>query len=163
MAIRNIVQIGDDVLRKRAREVKQLDARTLDLIKDMKDTLAESGNGIGLAAPQVGILKRIFVIDMQDDEGTKVYINPEIIERSGTQVGSEGCLSVPGKSGDVERPAKLTVRAMNENGEIFEETAEGLLAVCICHENDHLDGVLFIDRVIPDAADILAEAGGVQA
>ncbi|HHX37898.1 MAG TPA: peptide deformylase [Clostridiaceae bacterium] len=147
MATRKIITIGEDILRKKARRIDKIDDRILQLIEDMKDTLAESGNGIGLAAPQVGMLKRIFIVDLQDDQGLTVYINPEIIETEGSQIGPEGCLSVPGKTGDVERPAKIKIRAQNEKGEIFEEEAEELRAVCICHENDHLNGVLFPDRV----------------
>lgn len=146
MAIRNIVTVGEDVLRKKARPIEKIDDRLLSLIQDMKDTLAATDNGIGLAAPQVGMLKRVFIIDM-DGTGAKAYINPEIIKREGEQVGNEGCLSVPDRYAEVSRPAKVTVRAMNEAGEIFEEEAEGLFAACICHENDHLDGVLFVDRV----------------
>jgi peptide deformylase len=116
----------------------------------MKDTLADSGNGVGLAAPQVGMLKRIFLVDFQDEKGAVVYINPEIIEQEGTQINQEACLSLPGESGEVERPERIKVRAMNEAGEWFEEEAEGLRAICICHENDHLDGILFIDRVKGD-------------
>lgn len=151
MAIRNIVTIGDDVLRKRAREVDRVDDKIRALIDDMKDTLSDSENGIGLAAPQVGMLKRIFVIDMQDGQGCTVYVNPQIVDESGKQVGREGCLSVPGEWGEVERPAAITVKAMDEDGEWFVQQADGLLATCICHENDHLDGVLFIDRVIGDS------------
>ncbi|MGI6545673.1 MAG: peptide deformylase [Fastidiosipilaceae bacterium] len=150
MAIRNIVTIGDDVLRKRAREVDRVDEKIRALIEDMKETLSDSENGIGLAAPQVGMLKRIFVIDMQDGQGSTVYINPEIIDRSGAQVGREGCLSVPGEWGEVERPASITVKAMDEDGEWFVQQADGLLATCVCHENDHLNGILFIDHVKGD-------------
>lgn len=147
MAVRNIVTIGETVLRKRAREIAVVDDKVRQLVQDMKDTLKATENGIGLAAPQVGMLKRIFVIDLYDGEGCQAYINPEIYDTEGTQTSTEGCLSVPGKFGEVERPAKLKVRALDENGEPFEKTAEGLLAVCICHENDHLDGILFPDRV----------------
>lgn len=147
MAIRTIVTVGESVLRKRAREVTDINDRIRELVQDMKDTLAATDNGIGLAAPQVGMLKRIFVIDLCDGNGCRAYINPEIIEQSGTQTSVEGCLSVPGQYGEVERPARLTVRASDENGQPFEQTAEGLLAICICHENDHLNGVLFPDHV----------------
>ena len=113
----------------------------------MLDTLYYTENGIGLAAPQVGVLKRIFVIDMKNDEGPIVFINPEITAQSGEQFYSEGCLSIPGLTGEVRRPAEVTVQATDENGNDFVLEADGLLAVCICHENDHLDGVLFTDRV----------------
>ncbi|MGI6078225.1 MAG: peptide deformylase [Fastidiosipilaceae bacterium] len=154
MAIRNIITIGEEILRKKARHVDQIDDRILQLVEDMKDTLKESGNGIGLAAPQVGMLKRVFIVDLQDEKGMTVYINPEIIATEGVQIGPEGCLSVPGKSGDVERPAKIKIRAQNERGEYFEEEAEDLRAVCICHENDHLNGILFPDRVKGGLSDV---------
>lgn len=150
MAIRNIVKEGDEVLRKRAREVTDFGTRTQRLIDDMIDTLYDTDNGIGLAAPQVGMLKRIFVIDLHDEDGIglKVFVNPEITASSGKQVGQEGCLSIPGKWGDVERPAQLKIRALDRNGEPFELEADGLLAVCIAHENDHLNGVLFTDKLV---------------
>ncbi len=148
MAIRNILTDDDPLLRKTAREVKEIDQRTRELADDMIETLRATDNGIGLAAPQVGVLKRIFVIDMQDENGPVVFINPEIVEREGSQIGQEGCLSVPGCWGEVERPAKIRVRAWDKEGEPFELDAEELLAVCICHENDHLDGILFTDKVI---------------
>ena len=154
MAIRNIITIGEEILRKKARHVDQIDDRIWQLVEDMKDTLKESGNGIGLAAPQVGMLKRVFIVDLQDEKGMTVYINPEIIATEGVQIGPEGCLSVPGKSGDVERPAKIKIRAQNERGEYFEEEAEDLRAVCICHENDHLNGILFPDRVKGGLSDV---------
>ncbi|MDI9497916.1 MAG: peptide deformylase [Bacillota bacterium] len=146
MAIRQIITEGDPVLRKTAREVKEIDARTEQIITDLTDTLASSGNGIGLAAPQVGVLRRIFVIDMQDGTGTRVFINPRIVETEGSQCGTEGCLSLPGLWGEVERPARLVVEALDRGGESFRLEADGLLAVCVAHENDHLDGVLFRDR-----------------
>jgi peptide deformylase len=113
----------------------------------MAETMRFEGRGIGLAAPQVGVLKRIFVVDVGDEHGLIEFINPEIISAEGCVVGSEGCLSVPGQSGDVERPEKIIIRAQDRNGTSFELMATGLLAVCICHENDHLDGILFIDKV----------------
>ena len=120
-----------------------------ELIDDMLDTMYEA-NGVGLAAPQVGILKRIFVVDCGDEEGNSVpyvFINPEIIDRAGIQAGYEGCLSVPGKSGMVTRANNVKVKALDENMEEFELEAEGLLARCILHENDHLDGVMYVDKV----------------
>lgn len=145
MAIRNIRLNGDDILRKKCKVVDKIDKRLLTLIKDMGDTMYEA-DGVGLAAPQVGILKRIFVIDVYDGEGLRVFINPEILETSGSQVGDEGCLSLPGESAIVERPNYVKVKATNEKGEEFVLEAEELLARAVCHENDHLDGVLYIDK-----------------
>ncbi len=149
MATRNIRELGDDVLRKETKEVKDVNRRTKILIEDMFDTMYEA-NGVGLAAPQVGILKKIFVVDVGDEDGNKVpfvFINPEIIEREGVQVGFEGCLSVPGKSGKVARAEKVKVRAFNEDMEEFELEAEGFLARAIQHEYDHLNGVVYVDKV----------------
>jgi peptide deformylase len=144
MALRNIRQYGDDVLRKKCREVDEIDNRLLTLIEDMKETMYEA-DGVGLAAPQVGILKRLFVVDI--GEGPLVFINPEIIETSGTQTDEEGCLSLPGETEEVVRPNYIRARALNEKSEEFEIEAEELLARAILHEYDHLNGTLFIDRV----------------
>ena len=144
MALRNIRKYGDDVLRKKCREVEEIDKRTITLIKDMSETMYEA-DGVGLAAPQVGILKRLFVIDIGD--GPLVFINPEILETSGKQIGEEGCLSIPGEVEEVMRPNYVRARAINEKGEEFEIEAEELLARAILHEYDHLNGTLFIDRV----------------
>ncbi len=144
MAIRNIRKLGDDVLRKKCRSVDVIDDRIITLLDDMADTLYFS-QGVGLAAPQVGILKRIAVIDVGD--GLIELINPEIIKTSGVQDGAEGCLSVPGKFGNVERPFKVTVKATDRHGKEFEVTGEELLARALCHEIDHLDGVIFVDKV----------------
>ena len=144
MAIRKIVTVGDSILTKKCRPVEKIDCRITTLLDDMADTLYESG-GVGLAAPQVGILRRVVVIDI--DEGLIELINPEIIHTEGEQTGSEGCLSNPGRYGIVTRPNKVTVRAMNRNGETFEMTGEGLLARAFCHELDHLDGKMFMDLV----------------
>ncbi len=149
MGIRNVRELGDSCLRKVCKEVKDVNLRTKILIGDMFDTMYET-NGVGLAAPQVGILKRIFVIDCGDEEGNSVpyvFINPEILEEEGVQTDYEGCLSVPGKSGVVSRAQKVKVRAFNEKMEEFELEAEGLLARCILHENDHLNGIVYVDRV----------------
>lgn len=149
MGIRNVRELGDSCLRKVCKEVKDVNLRTKILIGDMFDTMYET-NGVGLAAPQVGILKRIFVVDCGDEEGNSVpyvFINPEILEEEGVQTDYEGCLSVPGKSGVVSRAQKVKVRAFNEKMEEFELEAEGLLARCILHENDHLNGVVYVDRV----------------
>ncbi|MFT8341321.1 peptide deformylase [Clostridium beijerinckii] len=144
MALRNIRKYGDDVLRKKCREVDKIDARLLTLIEDMKETMYDA-DGVGLAAPQVGILKRLFVVDIGD--GPLVFINPEIIETSGSQIDEEGCLSLPGETEEVMRPNYVRARALNEKGEEFEIEAEELLARAILHEYDHLNGTLFIDRV----------------
>lgn len=146
MAIRNIRKKGDDVLRKNSKLVKEVNPRLLMLIGDMLETMYDA-DGVGLAAPQVGILKRIFVIDIYDDEGPKVFINPEILETAGSQTDDEGCLSVPGVNEPVERPNYVKVKAFNEKGEEFILEAEGLLARAVLHENDHLNGVLFVDHV----------------
>ena len=145
MAIRNIRELGDDILRKKSREVTEMTPKIRELIDDMYDTLYES-MGVGLAAPQVGILKRIVVIDV---EGGTPYtlINPEILETRDTQTGGEGCLSVPGKAGKVTRPAYVRARALDENMRPYELEGEGLLARAICHELDHLEGILYVDRV----------------
>lgn len=148
MAIRNILTDEDPLLRKTSREIKEIDDRIRELAQDMIDTLASTENGIGLAAPQVGILKRMFIIDMHDGTGPIVFINPKIIESKGKQCGQEGCLSIPGRWGEVERPEFVKVQAYDTDGEMFEIEADDLLAVCICHENDHLDGILFTDKVI---------------
>jgi peptide deformylase len=143
MALRTIREYGDDVLRKKCREIDKIDDRLLTLIKDMKETMYDA-DGVGLAAPQVGILKRLFVIDI--GEGPLVFINPEIIETSGSQVDDEGCLSLPGETREVMRPNYVRARALNEKWEEFEIEAEELLARAILHEYDHLNGTLFIDR-----------------
>lgn len=144
MALRNIRKYGDDILRKRCREVEKVDKRVLTLIEDMKETMYDA-EGVGLAAPQVGVLKRLFVVDI--GEGPLVFINPEIIETSGSQVDEEGCLSLPGETEEVMRPNYVKARALNEKGEEFEIEGEELLARAILHEYDHLNGTLFIDRV----------------
>lgn len=147
MAIRNIRTIGDSVLNKRAREVEEMNEKLDTLIEDMLDTMYDA-NGVGLAAPQVGILKRVVVIDcsMEGDDPI-VLINPEIIAQEGEQHGSEGCLSVPGKCGMVTRPYHVKVRALNRRMEPFEIEGEELLARAFCHEIEHLDGHLYTERV----------------
>ncbi len=144
MATRTIREYGDEVLEKECKEVTKVSLRTKILINDMLDTMYEA-MGVGLAAPQVGILKRIVVIDI--GEGPIVLINPEIIETAGEQTGEEGCLSVPGKSGLVTRPNYVKVRAYNEDMEEVEYEGEGLLARAFCHEIDHLSGKLYVDLV----------------
>ena len=131
MALRKIREIGDPCLKKVCREVDKFDSRLHTLLDDMAETLAEA-NGVGLAAPQVGILRRAVIIDRGEENGGII----------------EGCLSVPGKAGEVERPEKATVRAFDRNGNPIEYTGEGLMARCICHECDHLDGILYVEKVI---------------
>ena len=143
MALRNIVKEGDEVLRKKCRAVDKIDDRILTILDDMAETLYDSG-GVGLAAPQVGILRRIVVIDV--GEGLIELINPEIIEKDGEVSDSEGCLSIPGKYGEVVRPAYVKVKALNRQGEEAEYEGTELLARAFCHEIDHLDGLLYIDR-----------------
>lgn len=145
MAIRNVVKIGDDVLRKKCRPVEVFDAKLHLLLDDMYETM-QAADGVGLAAPQVGILRRVFVIETEDT-GLVECINPEILETLGKQTGEEGCLSVPGKSGVVERPAIVKFKAYNRNGEPFEMVVKKLAARAICHENDHLDGTLYVDKM----------------
>lgn len=144
MAVREIRVQGDAVLEKVCKEVKALTPRNLVLIEDMLDTMYEA-QGVGLAAPQVGILKRIVVIDV--GEGPIILINPEILETSGEQTGDEGCLSVPGLAGQVTRPNYVKVKAFDENMEEVIYEGEGLLARAFCHEIDHLDGHLYVEKV----------------
>lgn len=144
MAIRNVRTIGDEILTKKAKEVTEMTPRIQELIDDMFDTMYES-EGVGLAAPQVGIRKRIVVIDC--GEQPYVLINPVILETSGEQTGYEGCLSVPGKVGTVTRPNYAKVKALNENMEEYIIEGTELLARCLCHEIDHLEGKLYVDLV----------------
>ncbi len=144
MALRMIVKEGDPVLTRRCRQVTGFDDRLHTLLDDMQETLLDSG-GVGLAAPQVGVLRRVVVIDL-DEDGVLELINPEIIEQSGEQGGPEGCLSVPGRWGMVKRPNVVKVRAQDRDGEWFEAEGEGLIARCFCHELEHLDGHLFIEK-----------------
>lgn len=148
MALRKIRELGDEVLTKRCKEVTALTPRVKELIDDMIDTMYEA-NGVGLAASQVGVLKRIVVIDTTGED-LYVLINPEIVETSGEQTGYEGCLSVPGKSGIVTRPNYVKVNAYNENLEPFTLEGEELLARAICHELDHLDGHVYVEKVEGD-------------
>ena len=143
MAIRQIRYDGDDILRKKCKEVKEMTDRTRTLIDDTFDTMYEA-NGVGLAAPQVGILKRLVVIDV-DYEHPYVLINPVIVEKDGEQRGDEGCLSLPGKVATVTRPNHVICKCLNEDMEEIEIEGEGLLARAICHELDHLDGILYKD------------------
>lgn len=150
MALRNIVTVGDPVLTKVCRPYTEFGPRLHQLLDDMKDTLL-AAEGVGLAAPQVGVLRRaVLVIETnhaEDEEDTLMeLINPEIIATSGTQTGTEGCLSLPDEVGIVTRPMVVTVRAQDRNGNFFEYQGEGLTARCFCHELDHLDGILYPDR-----------------
>ncbi len=149
MALRNIRELGDRVLEKTCRPVKEMTPKIEELINDMAETMYEA-NGVGLAAPQVGILKRIVVIDCDiesEEANPYIMINPEILEVSEeTQTGEEGCLSVPGKSGIVTRPMRVKARALDINMEPYEIEGEGLLARAICHELDHLDGIMYVTK-----------------
>lgn len=144
MAIRNIRKLGDDILRKKSRRVERIDDKIVELLDDMAETMYKS-DGVGLAAPQVGILKRIVVIDVGD--GLLELINPEITGFSGNVKDVEGCLSVPGKYGYVVRPQKVTVTALDRFGDKKVINGEGMLAKALCHEIDHLDGIMFVDKV----------------
>ncbi|MEE1314834.1 MAG: peptide deformylase [Faecalimonas sp.] len=154
MAIRQIREFGDEVLTKVCKEVKMMTPRTYMLIEDMLDTMYESG-GVGLAAPQVGVLKRIAVIDVGD--GPMVLINPEILETSGEQTGDEGCLSLPGKAGLVTRPNYVKVRALNEKMKEVLYEGEELLARAFCHEIEHLDGHVYTEKVEGEIHDVVYE------
>lgn len=145
MAIREIRKKGDEILYKKCKAVVKFDEKLHILLDDMYETM-QSRDGVGLAAPQVGILKRAVVIDVGD--GKIELINPEIVEESGEQTGSEGCLSVPGVFGEVTRPNVVTVKAQDRDGKWFKITGKELLARAFCHEIEHLDGKLFLDRVI---------------
>lgn len=145
MALRQIRINDDELLRKKCRKVEAVDDRIRQLLDDMADTMYHTGNGAGLAANQVGVLKRLVVIDMGD--GLQKLVNPELVSQSGTQECIEGCLSFPNKWGKTVRPQKVTVRAQNEQGEQITIIGEGELAKCLCHELDHLDGLVFVDKV----------------
>jgi peptide deformylase len=149
MPVRHIYSFADPVLRQKARPVGRIDKATQRLIDDMVETM-RAAEGIGLAAPQIGVLERLFVAEL--DEKVYVFINPQIVSLSQeTEVAEEGCLSLPGYRGAVERPTRATVRGKNRRGKVQTVEAEGLLARCFQHEIDHLDGVLFTDRMAPDA------------
>ena len=144
MALRKIVLQGDEILKKKCRPVTEFNDRLHTLLDDMTDTLIDSG-GVGLAAPQVGVLRRVCVV-MNEDEEILELVNPEIIYTVGEQTGLEGCLSVPGKYGEVTRPNFVRVRAQDRDGNWFEAEDEGLTARCFCHEIEHLDGHLFVEH-----------------
>lgn len=145
MALREIRMYKDEILRKKSREVKDVNERIKTLAGDMAETMYKA-DGVGIAAPQVGVLRRIIAVDA--GSGLITLINPEVVKSEGEQVGVEGCLSIPNVAGEVSRPQIVTVKGLNANGEPIEITAEDLLARVLCHEIDHLDGVLFTDKVI---------------
>ena len=155
MAIRNIREIGEEVLTKKCKEVTEMTPRIKELIEDMLETMYEA-NGVGLAAPQVGVLKRVVVIDTTGED-PHILINPRIVESSGEQTGQEGCLSVPGKSGQVTRPNYVKVAALDVNMKAFELEGTELLARAICHEVDHLEGQLYVDKVEGPLQDVKSE------
>ncbi|MBR4556530.1 MAG: peptide deformylase [Clostridiales bacterium] len=146
MALRNLVIEGDPLLRKKSRTVDEITPRIIKLLDDMADTMYFENRGIGIAAPQVGVLRRVFVVDVGDEHGKIEFINPEILETSGLQTDNEGCLSVPGKTCPVTRAEYVKVKALDRDGNEFTIEGEGLLARCILHEYDHLEGILFIDK-----------------
>lgn len=151
MALREIVTVGDDVLRMRAKEVTDFNANLGVLIDDMFDTMFHA-EGVGLAAPQIGIVRRICVVSVDDGVTKYELVNPVILKQSGTQKGAEGCLSCPGSRGVVTRPKKLTVQAQDRTGATKIYKVSGFTAVAFCHEMDHLDGILFIDKVEDEEA-----------
>lgn len=144
MAIKNIVTVENKLLRRKSKRIDRIDDEVLELIQDLKDTLY-SGDGVGLAAPQIGILKRAFIIDLRDGNGPLILLNPKILKKIGKYEDGEGCLSYPGYEGIVVRPRKVVVSGMNEKGENVQYEATGLMARAICHETDHLDGILYMD------------------
>lgn len=145
MALRELRYEGDDILRKKCKKVEEVNDHIRMILDDMLDTLHNTEDGAALAAPQIGILRRLVVIDM--GTGIIKLVNPEIVEEKGTQECVEGCLSFPNKYGNTIRPKKVTIKALNENGEEIVLTGRGEMAKCFCHEIDHLDGILFIDKV----------------
>ncbi len=146
MAIRQIRKFPDDILHKKCRSVETIDKRTLELIKDMTETMYQLPNCGGLAANQVGVLKRVVVIDV--GEGLYQLVNPKIIEAEGERIVVEGCMSSPDVWGKVKRPERVVVEYTTPKGEVLQKEADGLLAKCFCHELDHLDGIFFTDKVI---------------
>ena len=154
MAIRTIRTEGDEILRKKSKKVDVIDERIKEIVNDMIETLHKY-EGVGLAAVQVGILKQIVVIQEAEEEPIYVIINPEILSQSGTQIVEEGCLSFPNKFAKIERPEKIKIKALDINGKTFEIKAKGLLAQAISHEIDHLNGEVFIDKIIPGTLEII--------
>ena len=156
MAIRNIIHDGDEGLRKKCKPVEVVDDRVRQLLDDMVETMHEF-NGVGLAAPQVGVLKRIIVIDLYDDRGPIKLVNPVIIKQKGEQEVEEGCLSFPNQYAKIVRPAEVVVTALNEDGKAIKVTGKGLLAQALAHEVEHLDGTLFVDKMIPGTLEVVTE------
>ena len=148
MAIRNIRMAGDEILKKKSRKVEEIDDKLQTLIDDMIETMHHY-NGVGLAAVQVGILKRVIVIDVEDEKGPYVFINPQILKTKGEKECDEGCLSFPNQFGKVVRPTEVTVEFFGRTGKKEKLKAKDLLAQAICHEVDHLNGEVFIDKIIP--------------
>ena len=148
MAIRVIRENGDEILRKKSREVEVVDDKIRELLDDMLETMHKY-NGVGLAAPQVGVLKRVIVIDLYDGNEPLKLVNPVILKSKGKQEVEEGCLSFPNQYAKMIRPEEIVAEALNEKGEKIKIKAKGLLAQAICHEVDHLEGVLFVDNMIP--------------
>ncbi len=145
MAVKEILKFGNPKLKKVSRRVENIDKDIIDLIEDMKDTLY-STTGVGLAAPQIGILKKVIMIDLREGNAPIILINPVIVAKVGKEEEIEGCLSYPGYEGKVVRPKKVTVQGLSVTGDKVEYTAEGFLAKAFCHEIDHLDGILYTDR-----------------
>ena len=154
MAIRNIREDGDEILRKKCRTVEVVDEKIKQLVDDMLETMYKF-NGVGLAAPQVGVLKRVIVIDIDDGNGPLVFINPEILKEKGEQEVEEGCLSFPNQFAKIIRPAEVTVKAVDREGKEFKLKAKELLAQAISHEVDHLNGILFVDKIIPGTLEVI--------
>ena len=154
MAIRNLRYDGDEILRKRSKEIEKIDEKIVELAQDMMDTM-HKWNGLGLSAVQVGVLKRLVVMDMYEEGEQYILINPVIIKEKGTQECDEGCLSFPNQYGKVDRPLEVTVEALDINGKKVRIKAKGLLAECISHELDHLEGILFTDKVKPGTLEVV--------
>ena len=154
MAIRNIREDGDEILRKKSREVEVVDDKIREILEDMVETMHKY-NGVRLAARQIGLLKRLIVIDLYDDKGPIKLVNPEIIKEKGTQEVEEGCLSFPNKFAKIIRPEEVTIKALNENGKTVKISAPGLLAQALSHEIDHLNGILFVDKIIPGTLQVI--------
>lgn len=159
MAIREIRLNGDEILRKTAREVEQVDDKIRELLQDMLDTMHKY-NGVGLAGPQVGILKRVIVIDLYDGNEPLLLVNPKIIKTKGEQKVEEGCLSFPNQYAVMVRPKEVTVEALNQNGQKVKIVAKDLLAQALSHEIDHLNGVLFVDNMLPGTLEYVDQTDG---
>lgn len=157
MAIRKIRENGDEILRKKSREVEKIDEKIIELLEDMIETMHKY-NGVGLAAPQVGILKRVVVIDLYDGNEPLKLINPRVVKAKGKQEVEEGCLSFPNQYAKMIRPEEIVAEALNEKGEKVKIKGKGLLAQAICHEVDHLEGVLFVDNMIPGTLEYVEQS-----